>query len=87
MSLMGLDVGITGCKAIIFDLDGKTIASAYREYPLLHPQPGWPELDIHNLNPYTFLGEAADAELFPGRDNRCKEAALLFAALRLLEDP
>ena len=49
MSLMGLDVGTTGCKAIIFDLDGKTIASAYREYPLLHPQPGWSELDIHDL--------------------------------------
>jgi xylulokinase len=46
---MGVDVGTTGCKAVVFDLDGKTIASAYREYPLLHPQPGWSELDIHNL--------------------------------------
>ena len=42
---------------------------------------------LYYLNPYTFLGEAADAELFPGRDNSYKEAALLLAALRLLEDP
>lgn len=41
MSLVGLDVGTTGCKAVAFDLQGNVIASAYREYPLLHPKPGW----------------------------------------------
>ena len=45
MSLMGLDVGTTGCKAVAFDCDGKILASAYREYPLLSPQTGWFELD------------------------------------------
>ena len=43
-------------------------------------------VSLYYLNPYTFLGEAADAELFPGRDNSYKEAALLLAALRLLGD-
>ncbi|MCC7354101.1 MAG: hypothetical protein IT330_10115 [Anaerolineae bacterium] len=45
MSLLGIDIGTTGCKAIVFDEDGHTLASAYREYPLLTPQPGWLELD------------------------------------------
>jgi xylulokinase len=45
MSLMGLDVGITGCKAVIFDEEGKILAQAYREYPMLTPRPGWMELE------------------------------------------
>ena len=49
MSLLGLDVGTTGCKAIAFDLEGKPLAQAYREYPLLHPQPGFSELDTEYL--------------------------------------
>ncbi len=45
MSLLGLDVGSTGCKAVLFDLEGRQLAQAYREYPELHPRPGWIELD------------------------------------------
>lgn len=45
MSLMGLDLGTTGCKAVVFDEDGKILSSAYREYPLQFPKPGWIELD------------------------------------------
>ncbi|GMV36180.1 MAG: sugar kinase [Fimbriimonadales bacterium] len=45
MSLLGLDVGTSGAKAIVFAEDGKTLGSGYREYPLLQPQPGWAELD------------------------------------------
>lgn len=45
MSLLGLDIGITGCKAVAFGLEGQTLAQAYREYPLIQPQPGWMELD------------------------------------------
>lgn len=45
MSLLGLDIGTTGCKAVVFNLDGKFLASAYREYPLIFPKPGWIELD------------------------------------------
>ena len=42
---MGLDIGTTGCKALVFDEAGRPLASAYREYPVLHAQPGWAELD------------------------------------------
>lgn len=45
MSLLGLDVGTTGCKAILFDLEGRVLRQAYREYPLLQPKPGWIELN------------------------------------------
>jgi len=45
MSLMGIDVGTTGCKAVVFDEEGRQLAAAYREYPLLSPRPGWCEID------------------------------------------
>lgn len=45
MSLLGIDLGTTGCKAGVFGLDGSCLAQAYREYDMLHPQPGWSELD------------------------------------------
>ncbi|GAH48057.1 unnamed protein product, partial [marine sediment metagenome] len=45
MSLLGLDVGTTGTKAIIFNEEGNILSSAYREYPLYHPHPGWIELN------------------------------------------
>ena len=45
MSLLGIDLGTTGCKAGVFGLDGTCIAWAYREYDMLHPQSGWAELD------------------------------------------
>lgn len=45
MSYLGLDIGTTSCKAAVFDADGRLLALAYREYPLLTPQPGWVEVD------------------------------------------
>ncbi len=45
MSSMGLDIGTTGCKALVFDERGRTLASSYCEYPVIHARPGWAELD------------------------------------------
>jgi xylulokinase len=45
MSLLGIDVGTTGCKAAIFSEEGQMLALAYEEYDVLRPQPGWAELD------------------------------------------
>lgn len=45
MSLLGIDLGTSGVKAGVFGLDGVCIGQAYREYDMLHPQPGWSELD------------------------------------------
>ncbi|HKZ92421.1 MAG TPA: FGGY family carbohydrate kinase [Candidatus Limnocylindrales bacterium] len=48
-SLIGLDVGTTGCKAVLFDEDGTLLASASREYPVELPAPGWAEQDIEHV--------------------------------------
>jgi xylulokinase len=45
LSLLGIDLGTTGCKAGAIDENGRFLALAYREYEMLHPQPGWAELD------------------------------------------
>lgn len=45
MSLLGIDIGTTGCKTGVFEEGGRIIASAYEEYTVHHPQPGWVELD------------------------------------------
>ena len=45
MSLLGLDVGVTGCKAVVFDPGGPMLAQSYREYALHQPHPGWMERD------------------------------------------
>ena len=45
MSLLGIDIGTSGCKAVIFSEEGRQLALAYEEYDYRSPQPGWAELD------------------------------------------
>jgi xylulokinase len=45
MSLLGIDVGTTGCKAAAFDLQGRVLGAAYREFAVRSARPGWAELD------------------------------------------
>lgn len=45
MSYLGIDIGTTGCKAVVFDGEGRAISQAYREYATISPQQGWFELD------------------------------------------
>lgn len=45
MSLLGLDIGTSRCKATIIDDAGNCLAQAYQEYSLISLQPGWQELD------------------------------------------
>lgn len=49
MSVLGLDIGTSGCKAVVFSAEGEVLASAAREYALSHPQPGWAELDAEDV--------------------------------------
>lgn len=41
--LIGVDLGTSGTKTVLFDEYGKSIASATVEYPLIQPQNGWAE--------------------------------------------
>jgi xylulokinase len=45
MSVIGLDIGTTGCKAIVFDSDGRICGQGSREYPIETPHPRWAEQD------------------------------------------
>lgn len=43
--LLGIDVGTSGTKTVLFDEAGNTIASALGEYPMYQPNIGWAEQD------------------------------------------
>lgn len=43
--LLGIDIGTSGTKTVLFDEMGNTIASALEEYPLYQPNIGWAEQD------------------------------------------
>jgi xylulokinase len=45
MTVLGLDVGTTGVKAVVVDDSGSILGSAIRDYQLITPQAGWIELD------------------------------------------
>ncbi len=43
--LLGIDVGTSGCKAVIVDEAGRVVATATRTYPLHTPHAAWAEQD------------------------------------------
>jgi xylulokinase len=49
MNLLGLDIGTTGCKALLFDSDGTLLAKASREYQIDFPHTHWAEQDLENV--------------------------------------
>jgi xylulokinase len=42
---LGIDIGTSGCKAVIFNDNGRQQSLAYREYNIISKEPGWAELD------------------------------------------
>ncbi len=49
MSLLGLDLGSSACKAAVFTEGGACLAQATREYPTRQDYPGQAELDSHTV--------------------------------------
>ncbi len=43
--LLGIDVGTTSLKAVLFDADGALLAQASQEYATSYPHPNWAEQD------------------------------------------
>ena len=68
MSLMGVDIGTTGVKAVLFDSAGSVMASAYREYPSVFPSPGACELDSSQVMRASFEVIAEVARKAPAGD-------------------
>jgi xylulokinase len=61
--LLGIDIGTSGCKAVLIDETGRMLASASAEYPISTPQTLWSEQDPEDW----FIGvqkclEAIDAK-------------------------
>jgi len=52
-TVIALDLGTTGNRAIAFDKNGRLIHSSYREFPQIHPKPAWVE-----QNPFDILNTA-----------------------------
>lgn len=46
---MGIDVGTTGCKTVIFDQEGNAFGEAYREYPVICTLPHQAEQDAEQV--------------------------------------
>lgn len=51
--LLGLDLGTSGTKTVLFDQHGHAVCSASQDYPLYQPQNGWAE-----QNPEDWYGAA-----------------------------
>jgi xylulokinase len=52
---LGIDIGTSGCKAVVFDENGLQISMAYREYNIISKNSGWAE-----LNTYEVIGKCFD---------------------------
>lgn len=58
--LVGIDAGTTGCKTIVFNLEGTVLGQDYREYPCVYPGPG--------------LVEQRDEDIIPPLVDSCRAA-------------
>jgi glycerol kinase len=47
--ILAVDQGTTGTRSIVYDRRGRTVASAYAEFPQLFPKPGWVEHDPEDI--------------------------------------
>ncbi|MBU8909014.1 gluconokinase [Desertibacillus haloalkaliphilus] len=43
--VIGLDIGTTSTKAVLFKMDGSVVAESESAYPVYHPHPSWVEQD------------------------------------------
>jgi len=49
MDLIGVDVGTTGCKAVVFSPEGRILGSGYQEYGFVSTEPGMAEQDAEQV--------------------------------------
>ncbi len=66
MALVGLDVGTTGCKAILFDESGDILGSGFQEYGIICKEPGMAEQNAESVWRATCLSLAQALEAGKG---------------------
>lgn len=49
MHLLGLDVGTTGCKAVVFDIEGSIMGYGFREYDIIYSRQGYAEQEPEHI--------------------------------------
>lgn len=83
--LIGLDVGTTGCKALLIDEGGRVLSQASRRYAPTTPRPGWSEQDPEDwwVAAKACLGEFGDADAI-GLAGQMHGLVLLDADLRVI---
>lgn len=61
--VIGVDLGTSGTKTVLFDEEGRSVASALYEYPLYQPNVGWAEQDPMDwwTATYTTIRQCIDA--------------------------
>lgn len=67
--LVGIDVGTTGTKTIIFNMQGEIVGRGYMEYGCYYPKPNWVEQDVDTLIEAVFTTNRLalqDAGIDPG---------------------
>lgn len=56
--LIGVDIGTSGTKTVVFDLQGNTIGSSLYEYPMYQPKMGWAEQEPEDWWKATYMSIA-----------------------------
>ena len=86
MSLMGMDIGTTGCKAVVFSEDGRVLSSRYREYPLHIPERDRCELDPEEVwQAVLFVVGKAASEAGAGDPVKCLGISTLGDSVTFLD--
>lgn len=75
MSLIGVTIGTTRCKVIVFRADGTILGWSAREYSVMSPQPGWAEQEAERVWQMTWES-LEDALAMAGRGDPPKAMAL-----------
>ncbi|MGY4688620.1 gluconokinase [Salibacterium sp. K-3] len=67
---LGIDLGTTSAKAVLFALDGTVIAEAETFYPVLEPEPGYMEQDPYDIEQAVIraIRQAVDTSGLPSED-------------------
>ena len=68
--VLGIDLGTSGVKTVLFDASGRQSCEAAREYPLYQPQNGWAEQEPEDW----YEGAAATQSALSHNPHDCARA-------------
>ncbi|HET6625431.1 MAG TPA: FGGY family carbohydrate kinase, partial [Nocardioidaceae bacterium] len=66
MSVLAIDAGTTGVKAVVVTADGAIAATGYQEFPQHFPRPGWVEHSPEEIWQATIEATRSALEAYDG---------------------